>query len=256
MCVLVHWLFLNCCIYNLFNILVTKPGRCPASVELGGVFWYHRALLIGSRARWRERTPSGHLQATDRTPAGDRTESVSKWEFFCRCGSNYRPKVGRTSEGIRPVPEQVTGHRAIAGRVVKGFWTMTGRCLSDVTQTWVPSYSVLPTWHCQFITMAAPRRLRMALLEQELAQARFQYNLVLAAILEAAERERQIQLAECCTQTGANSLYTSRDIWLGYGRVPAEHRPVSLTSVGHRYYTLQGSVPHRLELGWSSAGVR
>ncbi|WAR29100.1 hypothetical protein MAR_002668, partial [Mya arenaria] len=39
--------------------------------------------------------------------------------------------------------------------------------------------------------MAAPRRLRMALLEHELAQARFQYNLVLAAILEAAERERQ-----------------------------------------------------------------
>ncbi|WAR25316.1 hypothetical protein MAR_011020 [Mya arenaria] len=31
----------------------------------------------------------------------------------------------------------------------------------------------------------------MALLEHELAQARFQYNLVLAAILEAAERERQ-----------------------------------------------------------------
>ncbi|WAR29141.1 hypothetical protein MAR_002709, partial [Mya arenaria] len=39
--------------------------------------------------------------------------------------------------------------------------------------------------------MAAPRRLRMALLEHELAQVRFQYNLVLAAILEAAERERQ-----------------------------------------------------------------
>ncbi|WAR12818.1 hypothetical protein MAR_026998 [Mya arenaria] len=39
--------------------------------------------------------------------------------------------------------------------------------------------------------MAAPRRLRMALLEHELAQARFQYYLVLAAILEAAERERQ-----------------------------------------------------------------
>ncbi|WAR10027.1 hypothetical protein MAR_035103, partial [Mya arenaria] len=39
--------------------------------------------------------------------------------------------------------------------------------------------------------MAAPRRLQMALLEHELAQARFQYNLVLAAILEAAERERQ-----------------------------------------------------------------
>ncbi|WAR11806.1 hypothetical protein MAR_025986 [Mya arenaria] len=39
--------------------------------------------------------------------------------------------------------------------------------------------------------MAAPRRLRMALLEHDLAQARFQYNLVLAAILEAAERERQ-----------------------------------------------------------------
>ncbi|WAR17609.1 PDIA6-like protein [Mya arenaria] len=39
--------------------------------------------------------------------------------------------------------------------------------------------------------MAAPRRLRMALLEHELAQARFQYNLVLAAILEAAQRERQ-----------------------------------------------------------------
>jgi hypothetical protein len=31
----------------------------------------------------------------------------------------------------------------------------------------------------------------MALLEHELAQARFQYNLVLAAILAAAERERQ-----------------------------------------------------------------
>jgi len=31
----------------------------------------------------------------------------------------------------------------------------------------------------------------MALLEHELAQARFQCNLVLAAILEAAERERQ-----------------------------------------------------------------
>ena len=147
MCVLVHWLFLNCCIYNLFNILVTKPGRCPASVELGGVFWYHRALLIGSRARWRERTPSGHLQATDRTPAGDRTESVSKWEFFCRCGSNYRPKVGRTSEGIRPVPEQVTGHRAIAGRVVKGLWTITSRCSSDLTRTWVPSYSVTLSVH-------------------------------------------------------------------------------------------------------------
>jgi len=41
--------------------------------------------------------------------------------------------------------------------------------------------------------MAAPRRLRMAQLEHELAQARFQYNLVLAAIhvLEAAEREQQ-----------------------------------------------------------------
>jgi len=60
--------------------------------------------------------------------------------------------------------------------------------------------------------MAAPRRLRMALLDHELAQARFQYNLVLAAILEAAERERQIQLAECSTQTGANFIYTSRDI--------------------------------------------
>ena len=31
----------------------------------------------------------------------------------------------------------------------------------------------------------------MALLEHELAQTRFQYNLVLAAILEATERERQ-----------------------------------------------------------------
>ena len=31
----------------------------------------------------------------------------------------------------------------------------------------------------------------MALLEHELAQARFQYNLVLAALLEEAERERQ-----------------------------------------------------------------
>ena len=39
--------------------------------------------------------------------------------------------------------------------------------------------------------MAAPMRIQMALLEQELAQARFQYNQVLAAILEAAERERQ-----------------------------------------------------------------
>ena len=111
--------------------------------------------------------------------------------FFCRCGSNYRPEIGRTSEGIPPVPEQVTGHRAIAGRFVNGLWTMTGRCSSDVTRTCVPSYSVLPTWHCQFITMAAPRRLRMVLFEHELAQARFQYNLVLAAILEAAERERQ-----------------------------------------------------------------
>ena len=31
----------------------------------------------------------------------------------------------------------------------------------------------------------------MVLFEHELAQARFQYNLVLAAILEAAEREQQ-----------------------------------------------------------------
>jgi len=31
----------------------------------------------------------------------------------------------------------------------------------------------------------------MALLEHELAQARFQYNLVLVALLEAAKRERQ-----------------------------------------------------------------
>ena len=54
--------------------------------------------------------------------------------------------------------------------------------------------------------MAASRRLQMALLDHILALARFQYILVLAAILEAAERERQIQLAECCTQTGANSL--------------------------------------------------
>jgi len=39
--------------------------------------------------------------------------------------------------------------------------------------------------------MASPRQLRMALLDHGLAQARFQYNLVLAAILKAVERERQ-----------------------------------------------------------------
>ncbi|WAR02560.1 hypothetical protein MAR_009118 [Mya arenaria] len=225
--------------------------------------------------------------------------------------------------------------------------------------------------------MAAPRRLRMALLEHELAQVRFQYNLVLAAILEAAERERQrarrrerrwwvrewilrralfgqyetlmkeleaehpadfkaflrmepqmyyellnrvgprITKSTTCllttlemrpstvtktvmacmtlhnlmrtrypniqnadldredeqdqfiagawrdqavledVQAAGNGpyIYTSRDVRPGYGRVPAEHRPVSLTSVSHRYYTFQGSVPHRLELGRSSAGM-
>jgi len=122
----------------------------------------------------------------------------------------------------------------------------------------VPSYmySVLPTRHCQFITMAAPRRLRIALLDHEQAQARFQYNLVLAAILEAAERERQIQLAECCTPTGANSLYTSRDIWPGYGRIPVEFRPSIGRCLLHRSATgtkLSKALSH---IGRSSVRVR
>ncbi|XP_041464135.1 putative nuclease HARBI1 [Lytechinus variegatus] len=72
---------------------------------------------------------------------------------------------------------------------------MFGRCTSDLGGRWsaIPYLYIYvhPTWNGQFITMAAPRRLRMALLEHELAQARFQYNLVLAALLEEAERERQ-----------------------------------------------------------------
>jgi len=84
---------------------VTKPGRCPASVELGGFFLCHRALFIGSRARWRERISSGHLQATDRTPAGDRTKSVSKWEVFLpmwqQLPAGSRPDIGRNTAGTR-----------------------------------------------------------------------------------------------------------------------------------------------------------
>jgi len=202
------------------------------------------------RARW---TSSGDRPNTGRWPYG---VCLKMGVFFCRCGSNYRPEVGRTSEGIRRVPEQVTGHRAIAGRVVNGHWTMTGRCSSDVTRTWVPSYSVLPSRHCQFINMAAPRRLRMALLNHEMAQAMFQYNLVLAAILEADERERQIQLAECCTQTGANSLYTSIDIWPAYGRVPVEFRPSIGRCPLHRSATgtiLSKALSH---IGRRSVGAR
>ena len=157
---------------RIFLVQPSSPHRKQSSVTWTDSVW----------------TSSGDRPNTGRWPYG---VCLKMGVLFCRCGSNYRPEVGRTSEEIRPVPEQVTGHRSIAGRVVNGFWTMTGRCSSDVTRTWVPSYSVLPTWHCQFISMAAPRRLRMALYEHELAQARFQYNLVLAAILEAAERERQ-----------------------------------------------------------------
>ena len=39
--------------------------------------------------------------------------------------------------------------------------------------------------------MAAPRRLYVALLELELARARHRHNVVLAALLEEAERQRQ-----------------------------------------------------------------
>lgn len=52
-------------------------------------------------------------------------------------------------------------------------------------------YNGRSTWHGQNVTMAAPRRLRLAMLEQELAQARLQHNMILAALLDEAERERQ-----------------------------------------------------------------
>jgi len=151
------------------------------------VTYISRPMSGIGRARWIFLVPpsSPHRKQSSvtwtdsvRTSSGDRP-NTGRWPyvvclkmgvFFCRCGSNYRSEVGRTSEGIRPVPEQVTGHRAIAGRVVNGLWTMTGRCSFDVTRTWVPSYSVLPTWHCQFITMTAPRRLRMALFDHEPAR--------------------------------------------------------------------------------------
>jgi len=144
----------------------------------------------------------------------------------------------------------------------------------------------------------------MALLEHELAQARFQYNLVLTAILEAAERDPSsscilfrgdflvftasvfwpfpLLLAGCCLflsqflsspspfltnfgilfikyvksePCGYNLVYILAEI---SGRVTAEFRPsigpCPLTSVSHRYYNFQGFVPHRPELGRSSAG--
>jgi len=64
-----------------------------------------------------------------------------------------------------------------------------------------------------------------------------------------------IQLAEC-TYTDRSEqyikLYKQRypaGLRPSSGRIPAEHWPVSLTSVSHRYYTFQGSVRHRPELG-------
>ena len=47
------------------------------------------------------------------------------------------------------------------------------------------------TWHDKHVAMAAPRRLRLAMLEQELAQARLQHNMILVALLDETERERQ-----------------------------------------------------------------
>jgi len=54
------------------------------------------------------RRPTEHRPVTVR-------KSVSKWEFF---SADVAATTNWTSEEIQPVPDLVTGHRAIAGRVV------------------------------------------------------------------------------------------------------------------------------------------
>ena len=41
-------------------------------------------------------------------------------------------------------------------------------------------YNCRPTWHGKNVTMAALKRLRLAMLEHEFAQARLQHNMILA----------------------------------------------------------------------------
>jgi hypothetical protein len=58
---------------------------------------------------------------------------VSKREIlFGRCGSNLRPEIGRTSFGIPPIAEKVTGLRIITDRIVNGLRTLFGRSNSDI----------------------------------------------------------------------------------------------------------------------------
>jgi len=106
--------------------------------------------------------------------------------------------------------------------------------------------------------MAAPRRLRMALLEHELAQARFQYNLVLVAILEERFGNRW-NFPHCCDAINGKHVAIKKppqDIRPGYVRVPVEFRPSIGRCPLHRLATgtvLSKALSH---IGQSSVGAR